>query len=313
MTLTLGTLAIYAAISLGLGSAGWLAGKATADIINELKRKGINLEDSKTKEEWVTKAEQDGITNDNITQKENSITPSNTAINATPGAKTAVVEMGKQDINIMNEYSSPQGGLITDVSNVQTPTWNPTIVGPASGNAAANPKEEDGSYEINPILPSTGTGNNNNEDKTMNDPIPSIEDKTEDNIISEIPQWTNTNEYIKWAEENQKKQWEREDAIRKETQEREDTAYQRAVADMKKAGINPNLMNINPAESGGGITQATGMDASTINKILENKSNELVAFLNREFEGDENTKKQLTSLFSQILQGLAMYMTFGGG
>lgn len=305
MVLTLGTIAIYAAAAIGLGTAGWLAGQATADIIKELQRKGIDLEDSRTKTEWETKAKENGITNNNVTEV--PITPSNEAINATPGAKIAVVEMGKNDINTLTPFPGLNTGFSTDVSGIPA---IPTL----GGNAAANPKEENGSYEINPILPNTTTGGSNNqEDTTMNDPIPAIPDKTEDNIINEIPYFTNTKEYIAWAEENQKKQWEREDAIRKETQDREDSAYQRAVADMKKAGINPNLMNINPAESGGGITQATGMDMSTINKILENKSNELVAFLNREFEGDENTKKQLTSLFGQILQSLAMYYTFGGG
>ena len=71
---------------------------------------------------------------------------------------------------------------------------------------------------------------------------------------------TNTIDWIKWAEEDRNLRWEREDAIRAETQAREDSAYQRAVADMRKAGINPNLMNVQPASSGGGITQASGQN-----------------------------------------------------
>lgn len=42
-------------------------------------------------------------------------------------------------------------------------------------------------------------------------------------------------DWMSWAEEQQRKQWEREDQIRKEKEAREDSAWQRGVQDMLKA------------------------------------------------------------------------------
>lgn len=97
--------------------------------------------------------------------------------------------------------------------------------------------------------------------------------------------------------------WEREDKIRKETQAREDSAYQRAIEDMRKAGINPNLLgSISPAQSGGGITQATGTNlASTeLNGIIQQTLNAI----NNEVKMSENQKDRTTD----ILRTLAMVL-----
>ena len=95
--------------------------------------------------------------------------------------------------------------------------------------------------------------------------------------------------------------WEREDAIRKETQEREDTAYQRAVEDMRKAGINPNLVGVSPAGSGGGITQATGQ--GMISTEMSGAIQEAIAQINNTVKADENQKDRI----SDIIKTLAMY------
>ena len=95
--------------------------------------------------------------------------------------------------------------------------------------------------------------------------------------------------------------WEREDAIRKETQEREDTAYQRAVEDMRKAGINPNLVNVSPAGSGGGITQATGQ--GSMSTEMSGVIQEAIANINNTVKADENQKDRI----SDIIRTLAMY------
>lgn len=97
------------------------------------------------------------------------------------------------------------------------------------------------------------------------------------------------------------KLWEREDAIRKETQEREDTAYQRAIEDMRKAGINPNLVGISPAGSGGGIISATGQNL--ISTEMSGAIQEAIAQINNTVKADENQKDRI----SNIIKTLAMY------
>ncbi len=99
-----------------------------------------------------------------------------------------------------------------------------------------------------------------------------------------------------------KELWEREDAIRKETQEREDTAYQRAVEDMRKAGINPNLIGVNPANSGGGIISATGQNI--VSTEMSGAISKAIAEINNTVKADENQKDRI----SEIIKTLAMFM-----
>ena len=99
-----------------------------------------------------------------------------------------------------------------------------------------------------------------------------------------------------------KELWEREDAIRKETQQREDTAYQRAVEDMRKAGINPNLVGVNQANSGGGIINATGQNL--LSTEMSGIVNQAIAEINNTVKADENQKDRI----SDIIKTLAMFM-----
>lgn len=101
---------------------------------------------------------------------------------------------------------------------------------------------------------------------------------------------------------DQKELWEREDEIRKHVEEREDSAYQRAVADMKKAGINPELLGVNPASSGGGITSASRIDNSLLNTDLSGAYSELIAQLNNEVKVDENQKDRILSIVNNFVE-----------
>jgi hypothetical protein len=143
---------------------------------------------------------------------------------------------------------------------------------------------------------------NNDDEDDQKEPwitLPNIQDKTENNLSYNVGSTMTTADYMKWAEEQQKKLWEREDQIRRETQAREDTAYQRAVEDAKKSGINVAAMgNINPAQSGGGITQATGIDQGVITQSMSNDIQKLIKNITNNFEGNENEKDRLQSMLS---------------
>lgn len=150
--------------------------------------------------------------------------------------------------------------------------------------------------------------NQNDNDNEIKDPIinpgiPNIDDKTDENITEEIAPQT---DWKAWWEEQQAKLWEREDAIRKETQEREDTAWQRGVEDMRKAGINPNLINASPAESGGGITQASQMNTGVISEDMSGAVKELQQLLEQNFKGTENDKDRWMDALGNLISTLIM-------
>lgn len=136
------------------------------------------------------------------------------------------------------------------------------------------------------------------ETKALGNFIQKITDTTDQNIISPIDQARQQ------ALEDQKRLWEREDAIRKETQAREDSAWQRSVEDARKAGINPNLINLTPAASGGGITAGTPIDYTmqeaehsrmTQKEIAayERATKLMIQQLEQEFEMSENQKDRI--------------------
>ena len=105
---------------------------------------------------------------------------------------------------------------------------------------------------------------------------------------------------LDWAEKQQNKEWERENEIRKETQEREDSALQRWGADARKAGINPNLFNGQGAASGGGITSATGLNMTQYETVANRLLTEWETMVNQDFERNENKKDR----YNNIIKGL---------
>ncbi len=124
--------------------------------------------------------------------------------------------------------------------------------------------------------------------------------------IKKIQPKNNNAETIKAQEERAKKELEdaraREDQIRRETQEREDTAYQRAVEDMKKAGINPASGGQGiAAASGGGITTAAQTDKkleAIVMQLLQQMDENAKDRLLTASEGD---KDRATKIFGTII------------
>lgn len=126
---------------------------------------------------------------------------------------------------------------------------------------------------------------------------PEIEDKTNENLEVMI----DNQEYIDFLMQMRNEQWAREDQIRAETQAREDNAYQRATEDMIKAGINPNLVGVNPAASGGGITQATGIDTGMLQKQIDAESALLLKMLDLNLKGDEGEKNRIIEMITSLI------------
>lgn len=120
---------------------------------------------------------------------------------------------------------------------------------------------------------------------------------------------TSLEDSMKWAEEQQKKEWERENEIRKETQEREDTAIQRWAEDVRKAGINPNLFSGTGAASGGGITSATGLNTSKYEAQAEKLLAEWETMVEQEFKREENKKDRFNNIMKSLLNlaGLGIF------
>lgn len=136
--------------------------------------------------------------------------------------------------------------------------------------------------------------------------VPSIEDETNTNVETEVP-LSSTEDWIKLIQDAQKAQWERDDAKQAHIEEREDTAYQRAVEDMRKAGINPNLMNVTPAESGGGFTASQGMDFSPVTTQMNNEIKEILDEIEKSFQGGQNEKDRIKDMITSLGQMAMMY------
>lgn len=145
---------------------------------------------------------------------------------------------------------------------------------------------------------------------------PEIGEPVTDNVANGDYTWNteqkvqgiDLDEWKQWYASEREKAWEREDAIRKETQEREDNAWQRAIDDMRAAGINPNLVNASAAQAGGGITTATMGDSNPLVSALTTNGDILEKMLEQAFEGDENSKNRVMELITQIVGSVAQLM-----
>lgn len=160
-----------------------------------------------------------------------------------------------------------------------------------------------------PNLPNNNVENDNKDEGGKPKP-PLIVDGTNDNLGTSIvePMDNNFDPYA-WAKAMRDEEWAREDAIRAETQEREDTAYSRAIADLRSAGVNVNLLgSITPAGSGGGITNQTGSMDYTMSAAEYNKKMEiLMQELEQNFKGDEAEKDRITGLIKSLIMGGIMF------
>lgn len=120
---------------------------------------------------------------------------------------------------------------------------------------------------------------------------------------------TSLEDAMKWAEEQQQKEWQRENDLMYQTWEREDTAVQRWAEDVRKAGINPNLFSGTGAASGGGITSATGLNTSKYEAQAEKLLTEWETMVDQEFKREENKKDRFNNIMKSLLNlaGLGIF------
>lgn len=231
--------------------------------------------------QWIKEGKQEHIANikDNIKDAVNSlITTVSQNLNDT---KTWLKNEAQE---IKTEIKEGANGLINNVTQVieNAKDW---LKGQKSEESSKTNEDTNVNGNSNPQITAQ---NQENGMGTYVEQAPTIESgaNNSNNIITSVQD--NATQMLD-------KYWEREDTIRKEIQEREDTAYQRAISDMRKSGINPNLVGINPSNSSGGLTNATRVEelGST---VLNNATQEKIAQMQRVFEEWETTIKNDTTI-----------------
>lgn len=225
-----------------------------------------------------------------------------------PFTKTGNIKVENQ--NSTNE----QKELITAVQYPGRPAPKPNTqdnVKPTIGEVIPLPGTETKTEDI-PITDTNVTEKEETIPPTNNEIIDiypgeqmDIQDKTNEN--QEFNLDGIFEDYFDRIKEEQQIVWDREDAIRKEAQEREDTAYQRAVKDMQQAGINPNLMNVQPASAGGGITQVNSQTAQGIREAMTNTAGIIQHMIDNNFKGDENEKDRFMQSITSLVALAAMF------
>ena len=126
-----------------------------------------------------------------------------------------------------------------------------------------------------------------------------IQDTTSQNI-EQVINSQNTTDILNMMKQQQENQWKKQEEWRKEDQQRQDTAYQRAVQDMQKAGINPNLMNVTPAQSQSGTATPAEQDNSIFSTYMQAKLEEIDRAY-QEGKVDTQDYKNLASAIKDIM------------
>ena len=134
--------------------------------------------------------------------------------------------------------------------------------------------------------------------------IPKIENKNGSEIA-----WLDTTgqNLYQMAESANAEKMAKLEEWRKEDQHRQDTAIQRKVEDMRKAGINPNLQNVTGAESTSNINSLSETDYTFLQSYLEKVKNDK--------EMDMREKELVINAITKVLGGFAggLQMAMLGG
>lgn len=216
--------------------------------------------------------------------------------------------IGKDDPKGTGSKSEPVGNLINSAE-----TYNPDK---PKEEETPHISENDPFYMTPSQIEAERESQYGNEQKSNNDNqkdiIPPL-DPNKNNTDETGTQFGETigtmdyNSIFDWITKERDERWAREDAIRKETQAREDNAYERAISSLKRAGVNVNLLgSISPADSGGGITTASGLNMELYKGELERNLLELEKMIEQSFKGDENEKDRVVEIIGKIITYFGM-------
>lgn len=144
--------------------------------------------------------------------------------------------------------------------------------------------------------------------KTVWGPEEGIKDKTSDNLGTEIINPIEQTNALKEAIKLRDEEWARADAIRKETQKREDTAYSRGIQDLRNSGVNVNLLgNVSAAPTGGGITNETGsVNYAMAEKEYQAQIDLLMQEIEQNFQGDQAEKDRIKDIIKSVITAGAL-------
>lgn len=155
---------------------------------------------------------------------------------------------------------------------------------------------------INPVPPA-----NDDEEKKEEQIGNPIIDSTEENVENSISAYDNIERYMKLFQEQQDKYIALQEKWRAEDQERADNAYQRAIKDMYRSGIDPNQIgNVTPAEVGGQVQQPFNGITTGLQTALSKEMEVLQTMIENSFKGDENDKDRFTDIFNKVLGVVAI-------
>lgn len=216
----------------------------------------------------------------------------------------ATAKNNKIDLNKNNETES--GINISPSSNESLLDIQQGIIG--NGNI---PIDEDGDGNADEIPMGEQEPNQEEEKKYPIgiDGTTNIEDTTGENEETQV-NGIDYNSIFDQMRAFRDEEWAREDAIRKETQEREDTAYSRAIKDLEASGVNVNLFNVSPANSGGGITNATQINYSLYEKEMDKYMQIMEQEFQQNFKGDENSKDRYMDALKSLVSLIGIYAVY---